>query len=178
MTSIDDLVGRNAGFAADGYSGDLTINAWGNITVIGCVDSRVDPSYILGLGNGEASVIRNVGGRVTPATLQTLAMLAKVRRANAATSVPGTRNLVLLHHTDCGMSALADFPDVLAEYFQIPSGQLDTKSVRDPYGAVRVDVEVLRAHQHAPDTLLSGLVYDVGTGGVEVVVAPTLLDPP
>jgi carbonic anhydrase len=50
----------------------------GSLQVIGCVDPRVDPANVLGLKLGEAAVIRNVGGRVTPATLRTLAMLAKV----------------------------------------------------------------------------------------------------
>ena len=170
MTSIDDLTARNATFAANTFRDDLTINAWGDITVIGCVDPRVDPAYVLGLGHGEAAVIRNVGGRVTPSTLRTLAMLAKVRQAHAPAAAPAaTRTLVVLHHTRCGMNDSACHPDLLAGYFEIAESALDTKSVTDPHGSVRVDVDVLTAALHGPDTVVVGLVYEVDTGAVEMV---------
>jgi carbonic anhydrase len=175
LTNVDDLVGRNATFASDGFAADLTISPRGNLMVICCVDPRVDPSSVLGLTNGEAAVIRNVGGRITPSTLKTMAMLSKVGQANADTRVPGTWNLVILHHTDCGMTDLAASPDLLAEYFEIPVDQLDAKSVSDPTGSVRVDVDVILDALHAPDYLVSGLVYDVNTGLVDVVVPPTQL---
>jgi carbonic anhydrase len=177
MTEPKDLIERNAAFADDGFSADLTINPSGNLMVIGCVDPRVDPGHILGLANGEAAVIRNVGGRITPATLRTMAMLGKVGAANADTHRPGDWNLVILHHTDCGMTDLAPFPDLLAEYFEIPAAELDAKSVSDPIGSVQVDVEVIKQNIHASAYLVTGLVYDVGTGYVETVVPPTLLSP-
>ncbi|BBZ26130.1 carbonic anhydrase [Mycolicibacterium madagascariense] len=173
MTTVGDLTARNASFASAGFERDLTINPGGNVMVIGCVDPRVDPGHVLGLANGEAAIIRNVGGRVTPATLRTMAMLSKVGQANAETRRPGPLNLVLLHHTDCGMNDLAAFPGLLAEYFETTVDELDAKSVTDPVGSVRTDVEVIRQSIHAPDYLVSGLVYDVRTGAVEVVVPPT-----
>lgn len=177
MTTPEDLVARNATFAADGFARDLTINPSGNMMVIGCVDPRVDPGHILGLANGEAAIIRNVGGRVTPATLRTMAMLGKVGAANADTHRPGDWNLVILHHTDCGMTDLAPFPDLLADYFEIAVDDLAAKSVSDPVGSVQVDVDVIKANIHASAYLVSGLVYDVDTGLVDVVVPPTLLSP-
>jgi carbonic anhydrase len=173
LTTTQDLVGRNATFAANGFQAGLTINPGGNVMVIGCVDPRVDPGHVLGLANGEAAIIRNVGGRITPATLRTLAMLSKVGQANAESRRPGDWNLVLLHHTDCGMTDLAAFPDLLAEYFEIEVAELDAKSVSDPDASVRVDVDVIRRSIHAPAYLVSGLVYDVDTGVVDVVVPPT-----
>src|ERR1700709_1515838 len=119
MTDVDDLVGRNAAFASDGFAAGLAISPRGNMMVVCCVDPRVDPGHVLGLENGEAAVIRNVGGRITPATLRTMAMLTKVGQANAESRVPGTWNLVVLHHTDCGMTDLAAFPDLLADYFEV-----------------------------------------------------------
>jgi carbonic anhydrase len=175
MTDPRELTRRNAEFAAEGFSADLTINPSGNMMVVGCVDPRVDPGHVLGLDNGEAAIIRNVGGRITPATLRTMAMLGKVGAANAATPRPGDWNLVILHHTDCGMTDLAPFPELLAEYFEISLGELDAKSVSDPVGSVRVDVDVILQAIHAPAFLVSGLVYDVATGLVETVVAPTPL---
>lgn len=175
MTTVGDLGERNATFAADGYQSGLTINPAGNMMVVGCVDPRVDPGRVLGLANGEAAIIRNVGGRITPATLRTLAMLSKVGQANAESRRPGDWNLVLLHHTDCGMTDLAAFPELLAEYFEIGVDDVAAKSVSDPNGSVRVDVDLIRDTLHAPDFLVSGLVYDVATGGVQIVVPPTLL---
>ncbi|MEU3755788.1 carbonic anhydrase [Streptomyces olivoreticuli] len=175
MTDTLDLIERNAVFAADAYNPDLRLSPSGNMMVIGCVDPRVDPAHVLGVNNGEAAVIRNVGGRVTPATLRTMAMLAKVGQANAESRPAGDWNLVILHHTDCGMTDLAPFPDLLAEYFEIPADKLGAKSVSDPIGSVRVDVDVVLAHIRAAAYWVSGLVYDVDTGRVETVVAPTLL---
>ncbi|MDT5133615.1 MAG: carbonic anhydrase, partial [Mycobacterium sp.] len=110
MTDPHDLTTRNAGFAASEFRTGLTINPSGNMMVVGCVDPRVDPAHVLGLDNGEAAIIRNVGGRITPATLRTMALLGKVGAANASTHRPGDWNLVILHHTDCGMTDLAPYP--------------------------------------------------------------------
>ena len=116
-----------------------------------------------------------VGGRITPATLRTMAMLGKVGAANASTHRPGDWNLLILHHTDCGMTDLAPFPDLLAEYFEIPFSELEAKSVSDPVESVRVDVDVILQAIHGTAFLVSGLVYDVDTGLIEVVVPPTPL---
>ncbi|MDX6642024.1 MAG: carbonic anhydrase, partial [Solirubrobacteraceae bacterium] len=90
---------------------------------------------------------------------------------------PGDWNLVILHHTDCGMTDLAPFPELLAEYFEVPLLELETKSVSDPVGSLRVDVDVLLQAIHGTTFLISGLVYDVDTGLVETVVPPTPLSP-
>ena len=175
MTSIDTLVERNEKFLADAFTPDLRINPAGKLMIIGCVDPRVDPIALLGLEQGEAAVLRNVGGRVTPATLRTIAMLGKVGQANGG-GEPGVGwNLIVLHHTDCGMTDLAAYPDLLAEYFEISTDELDDKAVSDPYASVEVDTAVLH-HGPLPSSFaVSGLVYDVETGRVKVIVAPTPL---
>lgn len=175
MTDTEDLVRRNATFATEAFDADLTINPTGSMMVVGCVDPRVDPTRVLGIRHGEAAVIRNVGGRITPATLRTMTMLGKVGQANAETRHPGTWNIVVLHHTDCGMTDLAAFPGLLAEYFEIPAEELVTKAVSDPQRSVRVDVDLLLATLRGPDVLVSGLVYDVSTGHVRTVAAETPL---
>jgi carbonic anhydrase len=177
VTNTADLAQRNATFATDGFDPQLTINPRGNMMVVGCVDPRVDPAHVLGLANGEAAIIRNVGGRITPSTLRTMAMLGKVGQANADTHVPGTWNLVILHHTDCGMTDLVSYLDLLADYFEIPEDELAAKSVADPNGSVRVDVEMILDRIHGSDFLVSGLVFDVATGRLDVVVPPTPLRP-
>jgi carbonic anhydrase len=175
VTDTQELTKRNAEFAASAFTAGLRINPYGNIMVVGCVDPRVDPAYVLGLNLGEAAVIRNVGGRITPATLRTMLMLNKVGQANKAGRPAGVWNLIVLHHTDCGMTDLAAFPDLLAEYFEIPAGELNAKSVSDPVGSVQVDVDVVLAKTRGPASVVSGLVYDVSSGRVETVVAPTPL---
>ena len=179
MTRVRDLVTRNAVFAAGHSFADLRINPAGDLMVIGCVDPRVDPSLVLGLALGEAAVIRNVGGRVTPQTLNTLDLLAKVGQANSDGRPRGEWNLVILHHTDCGMTDLAAFPDLLGAYFEVAETDLAAKAVSDPVRSVEVDVEVVRSHINGgSDFLISGLVYDVATGEINVVVAPTPLSEP
>lgn len=175
MTTPRDLTERNAAFAAMEFDAALTINPTGNVMVICCVDPRVDPAHVLGLRNGEAAIIRNVGGRVTPATLRTMAMLSKVGQANAATRRPGDWNLIILHHTDCGMTDLAPFPALLADYFEVSVDELEGKSVSDPIGSVRADVDVIMGEIHAGAYLVTGLVYDVATGLIQTVVPPTPL---
>jgi carbonic anhydrase len=178
MTTASDLLARNALFANERWHSGVSINPSGNLMVIGCVDPRVDPTYVLGIEQGEAGVIRNVGGRITPATLKTLAMLQRVGAANATGPRTGDWNLVVLHHTDCGMTDLAAFPDLLAEYFEIDEADLAAKSVSDPAGSARVDTGVLLQSLRGVDFFVSGLVYDVTTGTVEVVVPPTRLRAP
>jgi carbonic anhydrase len=75
------------------------------------------------------------------------------------------------------MTDLAPYPVLLAEYFEISEDELVGKSVVDPVGSVRVDVETILDNIHGSDFLVSGLVYDVATGALDVVVAPTPLRP-
>jgi carbonic anhydrase len=171
--SIDELVQRNAGFAAGGTFADLSFPTNQTLRVIGCVDSRVDPSHVLGLELGEAVVMRNIGGRVTPAVLRSWATLAKLGQPRSdGQSDGGPPHMVILHHTDCGIKQLARYPELLAEFFEIPVADLDTKVVSDPRAAVRIDVAIVRRTLPA-GLQVSGLVYDTDTGLVEVVVPPT-----
>ena len=83
----------------------------------------------------------------------------------------GPPHLTILHHTDCGIKQLAAFPEQLAEFFEIPVADLDTKKINDPRAAVRIDVEIAR--RTLPGRVISGLVYDTETGLIEVVVPPS-----
>ena len=172
MIDTDELATRNAGFADGGSFANLKLMPSGGLTLIGCVDPRVDPSDVLGLKLGEAAVIRNVGGRVTPETLRTLDMLAKVVQARTGGPHPGDMHYAVLQHTDCGITDLAAFPELLADYFEVPARDLDAKAVTDPVTAVRVDIEILKQKLPA-GVFVSGLVYDVATGLIDVVVPPT-----
>jgi carbonic anhydrase len=175
VIDTDELATRNARFADGGSFVDLRLAPSGSLTVIGCVDPRADPADVLGLELGEAAVIRNVGGRVTPETLRTLGLLAKVMQARGSGPGPGVTHYVVLHHTDCGITDLAAFPEPLAEYFELPVADLDAKAVTDPVAAVRIDVELLKGRLRA-GVFVSGLVYDVATGLIDVVVPPARVE--
>jgi carbonic anhydrase len=142
--------------------------------IIGCADMRVDPAHVLGIKPGEAVVIRNIGGRVTPGLLEQLGLLGRI--GEIAGEIPGGGgefHIIVIHHTDCGMTRLGGDPGMLAHYFQIQERELKPKAVSDPRAAVAVDVASLRAIPALPGGwLISGLVCDVATGLVEVVVPP------
>src|SRR5262249_51131777 len=137
--------------------------------IIGCADMRVDPADVLGIRPGEAVVMRNIGGRVTPGLLQQLSLLGGI--GGVSGGVPGGGgefHLIVLQHTDCGITRLASEPALLSQYFQVPETDLKTKAVTDPRAAVATDVALLRAIPALPGVwLITGLVYDVATGRVE-----------
>ena len=143
--------------------------------IIGCADMRVDPAHVLGIKPGEAVVMRNIGGRITPGLLEQLGLLGRI--GEVAGKVPGGGgefHIIVLQHTDCGITRLVGNPLMLAHYFQIQEGELKTRAVTDPRSAVTADVASLREIPGLPsEWLISGLVYDVATGLVEVVVPPT-----
>jgi carbonic anhydrase len=177
MTSFDTLIERNQDFAAHHFLKDLSMMPRLRTMIIGCVDPRVDPAHVLGLGLGEAIVIRNVGGRVTPATLQTMGMLGGI--AQRGGGPPTGFHLVVLQHTQCGITHLEGDPDLLASYFDTSREGLLAKAITDPRAAVAVDVAALKEIPALPaNWLVSGLVYDVATGLVEVVVPPAPLRHP
>jgi carbonic anhydrase len=180
MNYFDSMLERNKDFSAQQSAASTLMpslpralpNVWA--IVIGCADMRVDPAHVLGIKPGEAVIIRNIGGRVTPGLLEQLALLGRIGEvAGAIPGGGGEFHIIVLHHTDCGSTRLVGDPDKLAHYFQIPEGEVKRKSVPDPRAAVAVDVATLRAVPALPGKwLISGLVYDVATGLVEVVVSP------
>ena len=175
MTTLETLTKRNSDFAAHRFVAGLPMMPTLRTMVIGCVDPRVDPAHLLGLDPGEAIVIRNIGGRITPATVQTMAMLQTIAQVQGA-NPGGGFHLIVLHHTDCGITRLEEKPDMLAGYFGVGKEELKAKAVGDPRAAVAVDVAALKVNPALPaNWLVSGLVYDVTTGLVDVVVPPASL---
>jgi carbonic anhydrase len=180
MNNLDHLLQRNKEFAARQSAGGTLMpslpQAMPNVKalIIGCADMRVDPVHVLGIKPGEAVVLRNIGGRITPGLLEQLGLLGRIGEvAGKAPGGGGEFHFIVLHHTDCGITRLAGDPAKLAHYFQIQEGELKGKAVTDPRAAVAVDVAALRAIPALPSAwLISGLVYDVATGLVEIVVPP------
>ena len=180
MNNLDNLLERNKQFAAQQSAARTLMPslplAMPNVKaiIIGCADMRVDPAHVLGIKPGEAVVMRNIGGRITPGLLEQLGLLGRI--GEVAGGIPGGGgefHIMLLHHTDCGMTRLAGEPAMLAHYFQVQEEELNAKAVADPRAAVAVDVASLRAIPALPGKwLVSGLVYDVATRVVEIVVPP------
>jgi carbonic anhydrase len=180
MSDLESMLERNQDFAArQAAAGTLMPSlprALPNVRaiIIGCADMRVDPAHVLGIKPGEAVVMRNIGGRITPGLLEQLGLLGRIGEvAGAIPGGGGEFHLIVLQHTDCGMTRLADDSAQLAHYFQIQEAELKKKTVADPRAAVAVDVAALRAIPALPGKwLVSGLVYDVATGLVEIIVPP------
>ena len=180
MSTFDSLLERNKDFAARQSAARTLMpslaRALPNVKaiIIGCADMRVDPAHVLGIRPGEAVVMRNIGGRVTPGLLEELGLLGRI--GAVAEEIPGGGSefhLVVLQHTDCGITRLTGDPALLTHYFQIQGGELKTKAVVDPRTAVAADVAALRAVPALPgEWFISGLVYDVAIGLVEIVVPP------
>ncbi len=181
MTTIDTLLQRNRDFAAQRFTAGLPMLPTLRTLILGCADPRVDPAHVLGLAPGDAAILRNVGGRVTPGTLQQLRMLLQI--PTEATTNPGNEgtpfNLIVLQHTQCGITRMASNTALMSAYFVIPPEDLPAREILDPHAAVAVDVAILRTAVDLPaSTLLSGLVYDTTTGLVEVVVPSAPLREP
>ena len=180
MNSFDSWLKRNNEFAAQQSAAGTLMPSLPRALprvkaiIIGCADMRVDPAHVLGIKPGEAVVMRNIGGRITPGLLEQLGLLGRI--GEVAGEIPGGGgefHIIVLQHTDCGITRLAGNPAMLAHYFQIQETELKTKVVTDPRAAVAVDVASLRAIPALPgEWLLSGLVYDVATGRAEMVVPP------
>jgi carbonic anhydrase len=180
MNNLDSMLERNKQFAAQQSSAGTLMpslpRAMPNVkaVIIGCADMRVEPAEILGIKMGEAVVIRNIGGRITPGLLEQLGLLGRIGQvAGAIPGGGGEFHLIVLHHTDCGITRLAGDPALLAHYFQIQQEEVKAKAVLDPRAAVAIDVALLKTISALPSQwLISGLVYDVATGLVETVVPP------
>jgi len=136
MSTLDTMLQRNKAFAArESAAGALMPSLADQLPkvkaiVIGCADMRVDPAHVLGIESGEAVVMRNIGGRVTPGLGDLLGRIGEV--AERIPGGGGEFHVVVLHHTDCGILRLAGDPDMLAPYFEIGKDEVGTKPSPTP----------------------------------------------
>jgi carbonic anhydrase len=161
--NADELVGNNAAYAARFTDADLQVAPKRRLAVVACMDSRMDIFQILGLGNGEAHIIRNAGGVITDDVIRSLCLSQRFL---------GTREIVLLHHTDCGLQKVdeTEFKAELEEELGIkPWWALE--SFDDPHRDVAQSMRRLQLTPFVPHRdQVRGFVYDVTTGSLDEVV--------
>ncbi|HET9672504.1 MAG TPA: carbonic anhydrase [Actinomycetota bacterium] len=163
MSEVTALLEANERFAASFDKGDLEIPPARGVLVLTCIDARIDPAKALGLDIGDAHVVRNAGGRASDDA---------IRSALISSWLLGTREHVVIHHTDCGMQKFTD--DALLGKIREEKGvDLDGQSFltfSDLEGSVRDDVAKLREHPGLPDGVsVSGYVYEVESGRLRPV---------
>jgi carbonic anhydrase len=164
MSEIDRFLAANDGYASTFALGHLAMPPARKVAVLTCMDARLDPAKALGLNEGDAHVIRNAGGRASSDALRSLIISEQLL---------GTREVVVIHHTDCGMLTFTndELRARLRDEFGQEAAHIDFLPFGDIEQSVRDDVEVIRDHPFIPsDIEISGFVYEVSTGRLERVV--------
>ena len=161
MSVTDEYLANNAEYAKT-FSGPLPMPPSRHVAVVACMDARLDVYRILGLKDGEAHVIRNAGGVVTDDEIRSLAISQRLL---------GTREIILIHHTDCGMLTFTD--DDFKVGIQKETG-IKPEWAAESFPDVEEDVrQSLRRIEHSPfvtkQTSLRGFVFDVATGKLKEV---------
>ncbi len=164
MSVTDDLVRNNDAYAQSFKKGDLPLPPAKRLAVVACMDARIDVHKVLGLQEGDAHVIRNAGGAVTDDAIRSLAISQRLL---------GTKEIVLIHHTDCGMLTFQDDEvkkQIESEVGIRPAFALEAFS--DPEDDVRQSIARIKASPFVPDkSNIRGFVYDVRTGKLDEVGA-------
>lgn len=161
MSVTDEFLEANRGYAASFDRGSLALPPARKVAVVVCMDARIDPAKALGLEEGDAHVIRNAGGRITDA-LRSLAI---------SQTLLGTREVVIIHHTDCGMLTFTD-ASIRAQLRErgVDADHVAFLPFDDLDDSVRRD---LAAYAASPlvrhDVPVRGFVYDVKTGRLREV---------
>jgi len=162
MAVVEEVRAANEEYAQGFSKGDLPMPPGRKFAVVACMDARLDPAKALGLEEGDAHVIRNAGGRAADA-LRSLAISQRLL---------GTREVLVVHHTDCGMLTF-DNPTmygICQEQLGADVSDIDFLPFSDLEQSVRDDVEIIRSSSLIPnDTPVTGFVYDVKTGKIHEV---------
>ncbi|HSK98354.1 MAG TPA: carbonic anhydrase [Euzebyales bacterium] len=164
MSRTDELLANNAAYVEGFDKGDLPVPPGRGVAVVACMDARLDPARVLGLEEGDAHVIRNAGGVITDDAIRSLLISQRLL---------GTTEIILIHHTDCGMLTFSD-DDVKRQVEQ------DT-GIRPPFaleafadleGDVRQSIARIKASPFVPHAdAVRGFVYDVKTGELREVTS-------
>ena len=157
MSVTDELLRNNEGYAASFDKGDLPLPPAKKVAVLACMDARLNPYGALGLTEGDAHVIRNAGGVVTDDEIRSLAISQRLL---------GTEEIILIHHTDCGMLTFTD--DQFKRQIQDDVGikpEWAAEAFPDLDEDVRQSIARIKASPFIPrKDSVRGFVYDVKTG--------------
>ena len=156
MSATEEYLANNARYA-ETFTGPLPLPPARQVAVVACMDARLNVYAILGLGEGEAHVIRNAGGVITEDEIRSLAISQRLL---------GTREIILIHHTDCGMLTFTD--DAFKRSIQDETGikpAWSAEAFGDLDEDVRQSIERIKASPFIPHTgAIRGFVFDVATG--------------
>jgi carbonic anhydrase len=156
--AFDDLLAGNADYAATFTYAGLSPSAARGLAIVTCMDSRIAPLAVLGLGPGDAKVLRNAGARVTEDVLRTLVL---------AVYLLGVNRVLVMPHTECKMaSATEDEMHALIDaQYRIDTRSLEFRTVNDQVAALQQDLIRIRSYPLLPRELpVGGGIYDVSTG--------------
>ena len=160
--SADEFVRRNAAYAEDFAHAGLPVQPARHVAIVACMDSRMPIFQILGMDYGEAHVIRNAGGVITDDVIRSLTLSQRYL---------GTREIILMHHTDCGLQRVTE--DQLKGELEAELGikpWWSVESFTDPYADTKQSIERLKLTPFLPyKDHIRGFVYDVDTGRLDEV---------
>ena len=161
---LNEVLTANATYAASfGARSELALPPARRFAILTCMDARLDPAKYAGLAEGDAHVIRNAGGRASDDALRSLIISEQLL---------GTREVVVIHHTECGMLSFSndDLRQRLSQRFDADPSAIDFLPFSDLAQSVRDDVAAIRAADFIPaDILVSGFIYDVHSGRLQPV---------
>ena len=163
MSVTDEYLSNNATYAAS-FEGPLPLPPSRGVAVVACMDARLDVAAVLGIREGEAHVIRNAGGVVTPDEIRSLAISQRLL---------GTREIILIHHTDCGMLTFTDdeFREAIADETGVKP-EWAAEAFDDLAEDVRRSIARIKSSPFVPHTdQVRGFIFDVATGQLEEVTA-------
>ena len=161
MSTTDDVLSNAEQYASSFDKGDLPMPPGRKLAVVACMDARVMPALLLGLKEGEAHVIRNAGGVVTDDEIRSLAISQRLL---------GTEEIILIHHTDCGMLTFND--DDFKRSIQDETGVKPSwaaEAFSDLDEDVRQSIARIKASPFIPRKNVRGFVYEVESGKLREV---------
>ena len=163
MPVLSELLAANEEYVADFTKGHLPMPPARRVAVLTCMDARLDPAKFLGLGEGDAHVIRNAGGRAREYAISSLIISYKLL---------GTREFLVIHHTDCGMLTFTNgqLQEQLRRDLGTNASAVDFLPFTDLEESVRHDVKTVRSSPFFPkDISVGGFVYDCRSGRLREV---------
>lgn len=163
MPILDEVRAANDLYADAFTKGHLPMPPGRQFAVVACMDARLDPARVLGLEEGDAHVIRNAGGRAVDA----------IRSLVISQRLLGTQEIIVLHHTDCGMLTFDNdtLYGIVQEQVGADATHIDFLPFSDLEESVREDVDIIRSSPLIPNDIpVSGFIYDVKTGKISQVV--------